>query len=51
LRQLELGIIILITTPVMILQALAKRAEDYNPINVGIIGAGKFGTALVSQIC
>ncbi len=35
----------------MILQALAKRAEDYNPINVGIIGAGKFGTALVSQIC
>ena len=34
----------------MILKALAKRKEDNNPIHVGIIGAGKFGGALVSQI-
>jgi len=34
----------------MILKALAKRQEDHDPIRVGIIGAGKFGAALVSQI-
>ena len=34
----------------MIHQALSKRDENNNPIRVGIIGAGKFGAALVSQI-
>jgi predicted homoserine dehydrogenase-like protein len=34
----------------MILEALAKRAEEDTPIRVGIIGAGKFGAALVTQI-
>ena len=34
----------------MILEALAKRAEENDPIRVGIIGAGKFGAALVTQI-
>lgn len=34
----------------MIHEALAKRAEENNPIRVGIIGAGKFGAALVTQI-
>ncbi|MCZ6672171.1 MAG: NAD(P)-dependent oxidoreductase [Verrucomicrobia bacterium] len=34
----------------MILEALNKRAEENRPIRVGIIGAGKFGAALVSQI-
>ena len=38
------------TVAPMILQALAKRAQDQNPIRVGIIGAGKFGAALVTQI-
>ncbi len=35
----------------MIFEGLSKRAEENNPIRVGIIGAGKFGAALVTQIC
>ena len=34
----------------MIHEALARRAEENNPIRVGVIGAGKFGAALVTQI-
>ena len=34
----------------MISQLLAQREADANPIQVGIIGAGKFGAGLVAQI-
>ena len=29
---------------------LGKRAEDGNPIRIGMIGAGKFGTMFLSQV-
>jgi len=31
-------------------QALLKRADEGNPIRVGLIGAGKFGAGLVAQV-
>jgi predicted homoserine dehydrogenase-like protein len=34
----------------MLYPLLAKRAEDGNPIRVGIIGTGKFGAGLVAQL-
>ena len=34
----------------MINQLLAQRAEEENPIRVGVIGTGKFGAGLVAQI-
>jgi predicted homoserine dehydrogenase-like protein len=29
---------------------LGKRAEDGNPVRIGMIGAGKFGTMFLSQV-
>ena len=34
----------------MFSELLAKRATENNPIRVGIIGAGKFGGGLITQI-
>jgi len=34
----------------MFSELLAKRAAENNPIRVGIIGAGKFGAGLITQI-
>ena len=31
-------------------QLLQKRVRDNNPVKVGIIGAGKFGTMFISQV-
>lgn len=32
-----------------LIQQLRKRAADKNPIRVGVIGAGKFGSMFLSQ--
>ena len=35
----------------MYYEALQKREADGNPIRVGVIGAGTFGTQLIAQTC